>query len=72
MWRADGSYHPARARDGERRAHGLAGPDTLERSVDTEAISHVAHGLDCRLAALRDDVRCAEFASDGLTRRVPR
>src|SRR5439155_2170391 len=48
--------------DADRGKHGLVGAYALEDGVDPCAAGQVAHALDCLLAALAHDVRCAEIS----------
>jgi hypothetical protein len=61
----------ARACDGERGVHRLAGSDAFQRGLDAETIGHLAYGLGGRIPTLLDDIRCTELAGDRLAGRVP-
>src|SRR5207245_7023047 len=57
---ADAADRAAGAGDAERRDRRLLVADTLEDGVGAEAAGELAHTLDCFVAALADDVGCAE------------
>src|SRR5207253_10702800 len=61
----------ARTSDGERRLDRLGRSDALDGGVDAHAIRHLQDCLDCRLAALGDDVRGTERPGECLAGRVP-